>query len=99
MTIVAGTPATWAATATPWAWLPADAAITPLARVSSDRGSTRLRAPRILYEPVRCRFSYLSQTGPPHSAEKLRDSQHGVWWTRPARRLAAAWTSAKVRVP
>src|SRR5438477_10163470 len=97
MTIVAVTPAIAAATATPCAWLPAEAAITPRSRASGSSVRMRLSAPRILYEPVRCRFSYLSHTRPPHSSENVRDSQHGVLWMRPAIRLAAAWTSARVR--
>ena len=35
ITMVAGTPYFWAAAATPWAWLPAEAAMRPLARASS----------------------------------------------------------------
>src|SRR6266851_2536278 len=97
MTIVACTPDSWAATATPWPWLPAEAAITPRFRASSGRVRMRLSAPRSLYEPVRCRFSYLSQTRPPHSSENVRDSQHGVRCTRPSRRLAASWISWRLR--
>src|SRR5919202_4850406 len=96
MTMVAATPARAAATATPWPWLPADAAMTPRSRALAGRVRMRFNAPRILYEPVRCRFSYLSQTRPWHSSENVRDSQHGVRWMRPARRAAAASTSSRL---
>jgi len=96
ITMVAATPASAAATATPWAWLPAEAAITPRSRALVGKVRMRFSAPRILYDPVRCRFSYFSQTRPPHSSEKVRDSQQGVRWTRPLRRAAAAWTSARL---
>jgi len=42
MQIVAGTPSSRAASATPCAWLPALAAITPRARSSSDSAEIRL---------------------------------------------------------
>src|SRR5215471_4965539 len=57
----ARTPASRAAHATAWPWLPALAATTPAARSSSPRNAIRLTAPRTLNEPVRWRFSAFSQ--------------------------------------
>ena len=62
MKIVAAIPSSRAAHATAWPWLPALAAITPAARSASPSDASLLTAPRILNEPVRCRFSALSQT-------------------------------------
>ncbi len=62
MKIVALIPSSRAAQATAWPWLPALAATTPAARSSSPSVDSLLTAPRILNEPVRCRFSALSHT-------------------------------------
>ena len=63
-------PARLAARATPWAWLPAEAATTRAP--SSGRAATWVYAPRILNEPVRCRCSGLSSTGAPgHPAQRV----------------------------
>ena len=77
-------PSVEAASATPWAWLPADAATTPLARSSADRREMRTKAPRDLNEPVRWRFSHFSYTRPPTSADSQRDSSIGVVTVRPS---------------
>ena len=53
MNTVALTPASRAAHATAWPWLPALAATTPARRSSSDSVAILLTAPRILNEPVR----------------------------------------------
>ena len=45
--------------ATPCAWLPAEQAITPFAASSGESLRILLKAPRILNEPVFCRFSDL----------------------------------------
>ena len=42
MKMRAGMPSIWAARATPWAWLPADAATTPAARSDSERREMRV---------------------------------------------------------
>jgi len=55
----AGTAARRAARATPWAALPALTVQTPRRRWSSGRRRTAFQAPRILKEPMGCRFSNL----------------------------------------
>ena len=65
MKIVALTPASRAAQATAWPWLPALAATTPARRSASESVAILLTAPRILKEPVRCRFSAFSETSRP----------------------------------
>ena len=69
MTIVALMPRRFAASATPCAWLPADAAITPRAFSSSVNFAILLYAPRTLKEPVICKFSGLIYTSLPLSSE------------------------------
>jgi hypothetical protein len=56
ITITELTPRRPAAHATPWAWLPEDAAITPLFFSSSEREKILLYAPLTLKEPVFWRF-------------------------------------------
>ncbi len=70
---VAGMPASRAAQATAWPWLPALAATTPAARSSSESSAMRLTAPRILKAPVRWRFSALSSTSRPVRRENVSD--------------------------
>ena len=65
MQIVDWQPYTLAANATPCAWLPADAAITPFSRSSGVKEATLLYAPLSLKEPVRCKFSNFSHTSQP----------------------------------
>src|SRR3954454_13708690 len=91
-------PSIWAASATPWAWLPALAATTPAAFSSADRRDIRKYAPRILNEPVRWRFSALIITGPPASAESHRDSSMGVYTETPRSSSLAISMSAKVGI-
>ena len=62
MTIVAWQPRRCAASATPCAWLPADAAITPRARSAADRCAILLYAPRSLNENTLCWSSRFSST-------------------------------------
>ncbi len=62
ITMTAGMPRLRAASATPCAWLPAEAQITPRARPSSDRCAILLYAPRSLNENTGCRSSRLSST-------------------------------------
>ena len=69
MTMTALIPKRWAASATPCAWLPADAAITPHAFSASVNLEILLYAPRNLKDPVRCKFSGLIYTSLPVSWE------------------------------
>lgn len=70
MNTVVPMPGPRAALATPWAWLPALAAATPMALRSLGR-DRRTYAPRTLKVPATCRFSHVSQTDPPtRSAEE-----------------------------
>src|SRR5476651_735364 len=78
MKMVERMPSSRAAKATPCAWFPADAATTPRALSSSLRWTRRLYAPRILYDPVRCRFSHLSQTSEPSTSDSERELSIGV---------------------
>ncbi len=70
MKIVAGMPSSRAAQATAWPWLPAQAATTPAARSAAVSVASRFMAPRILNEPVRCRFSAFSIVERPVSCEE-----------------------------
>ena len=94
MNTVARTPSVCAASATPCAWLPALAATTPRARCPASSRAIRVYAPRILNDPVRCRFSHFSSTGPPHSSLSAREFAMGVGATTPASSSRAARTSA-----
>ncbi|CFW44906.1 Uncharacterised protein [Bordetella pertussis] len=95
MTITAGTPMRCAWYATPWAWLPADTAITPAARSASVRLSIRLRAPRSLNEAVNCRFSNFSQISAPRISDSVRECVNGVLRTCPRRMSRAVWMAAR----
>ena len=95
MKTVACVPTRPAASATPWAWLPALAATTPRARSAADSREIRTYAPRTLYEPARCTFSHLSQAGPPSAALSGRDGSSGVVRMTPASSSRAARTSAR----
>src|SRR5262249_2598492 len=96
MTMVAGIArrAAWYATA--WAWLPADIAMTPRARAKGSSEASLLSAPRSLNELVTCRFSYLTWTSAPVSAESFGAGSIGVRSTAPASVRRAASTSAMV---
>src|SRR5215213_2068556 len=54
---VQGIPSLRAYHATPWAMLPADAVTTPNSSFAGDRRAIALAAPRILNDPIGCRFS------------------------------------------
>ena len=73
MKIVAVIPALRAAQATACPWLPALAVTTPAARSVSVSDAIVLTAPRILNDPVRCRFSALRYTGSPQSRASVSD--------------------------
>src|SRR4051794_37279302 len=94
MNTVAFAPSIRAASATPWAWLPALAATTPRARSAPVSREIRVYAPRNLNEPVCCRFSHFSQTGPPTRSARARECSRGVRRTTPSSSAAAASTSA-----
>ena len=96
MKTVAAMPCCCAASATPCAWFPADAATTPRARSSSESRAIRTEAPRILNEPVRWRFSHLRWTGTPASPESQRDSSIGVGTAAASTSGRAARMSARV---
>ena len=73
MKIRACAPSSRAAQATAWPWLPALAATTPASRCSGSRLESLTYAPRILNEPVRCRFSAFEAHRPAREPrERLR---------------------------
>ena len=96
MTIVASMPSSRAWWATPWAWLPAEAATTPLARCAASSPSRKLRAPRSLNEAVYWKFSNLRTISAPVISDSVREAEHGVSTTAPRIRSAAAATSSAV---
>src|SRR3954451_20996341 len=96
MKTVAEMPSSRAAQATAWPWFPALAAITPAARSLSSSVDSLFTAPRILNEPVRWRFSALSQTFVPVRREKVPEPYTGVTRARPSSRSRAASMSASV---
>jgi hypothetical protein len=74
----------------PWyarasAWLPADAATTPLAQPFSPSAASFADAPRTLNEPVRWRFSAFRTTVPPACSEIVRVERTGVRRATPRR--------------
>ena len=72
-----GTPRALAAWASAQAWLPALPPVTPWAQ-PSPRAASLFRAPRILNEPVRCRFSAFSATTPSRRWVSVREGSTGV---------------------
>ncbi len=91
---IACTPNSRAAYAIDWPWLPVEAAMTPRRRSSSPSWDTRLMPPRTLNAPVGWKFSCLTQTSAPTSADSpgYRRSGVGSRWGR--RRRRASSTSA-----
>ncbi len=75
MKMVAARPVSEAARATPWAWLPAEAATT--ARPGAS-WAMWLYAPRILNDPVRCWCSGFSSTGRPARRDRESERSTGV---------------------
>src|SRR5919201_3926081 len=90
----AGIPASRAAHATAWPWLPALAATTPAARSASESVCSLLTAPRTLNAPVRWRFSAFSQTSRPARREKVSEPYTGVARAMPSIRARACSMSA-----
>jgi hypothetical protein len=82
--------------ATPWAWLPADIAITPTRAWSGVRFFNLLSAPRSLNEPVYCRFSSFSRRLLPRRSDRRGAAIVGVNRICPAKVTAAARMSSKV---
>src|ERR671932_2915056 len=96
MNTVARAPASRAAQATAWPWFPALAVTTPAVRSASESEPTLFTAPRILKEPVRCRFSALRTTGRRDMRVSVSDEYTGVTRATPSSRSRAAWMSASV---
>ncbi len=59
MQMTEGMPSRAADRAMPWAWFPAEQAMTPFSASSGVRDRILLKAPRSLKEPVSCKFSAL----------------------------------------
>src|SRR5919201_2485923 len=96
MKIVALIPASRAAHATAWPWLPALAATTPARFSSSESLEILLTAPRTLKAPVRWRFSAFSQTSRPHRRVNVSEPYTGVTRATPSMRARASSMSASV---
>lgn len=94
MTMTAGMLQSLAAWATPWAWLPADAVITPACICSSESCRILLSEPRSLKEPVICRFSSFRKTSQPISSLSISARVQGVTKIEPLIRFRAASISA-----
>ena len=92
------TPRAAAAAASAWAWLPAEAATTPLAQPSSPSVASFAATPRTLNEPVRCRFSAFSTTVPPARSENVRVERIGVRRATVSAAARAALTSRAVTI-
>ncbi len=78
--------------------MPAVAATTPAVRSASLSCAILLTAPRILNEPVRCRFSAFSRTSRPVRRAQVSELKTGVTRATPAIRSRAARISASVSV-
>ena len=78
ITIVACVPSFCAASATPWAWLPALAQITPRASCSGVRWAILLYAPRSLKEKTGCLSSRLRRMWLPVRREIAGASSRGL---------------------
>src|SRR5262249_48365676 len=78
ITMCAGTPREPAANATPCAWFPAEAAMTPRRRIASSSCAMRLYAPRTLNENTGVRSSRFKSTGRPRRSESTGAGSSGV---------------------
>src|SRR6267143_3516775 len=90
ITIQAGTPRHAAAQATAAPWLPLDWVTIPRATSFSVRERTAFEAPRILKEPVFCRFSHLKKSCAPAMTFKDAHVRTAVRWILGAIRTCAA---------
>src|SRR5687768_1664030 len=93
-TTVQGIPRLRAHQATPCAMLPADAVRTPRASCDAGIAAIALAAPRILKEPIGCRFSSLSQISAGDAGRSRRTS--GVRRAIPDRQSRAARMSSRL---
>ena len=84
--------------ASAWAWLPAEAAITPFLHPSWPSASSFAATPRTLNDPVRCRFSAFNATVPPARSENVRVESIGVRRATVSTAARAALTSRAVTV-
>ena len=73
--IVAGTPCSLAAIATPWAWLPDEKAVTPRARDTLSSADIADQAPRNLKDPVLQAFGLYENPATRDLVEKGRGQQ------------------------
>ena len=78
ITMVATQPSRRAASATPCAWLPADAAMTPRPRSAAESWAILLYAPRSLNENTGCWSSRFSRTRLPRRRDNAGASSSGV---------------------
>jgi hypothetical protein len=78
ITMVALQPSRCAASATPCAWLPAEAAITPRARSAAERWAILLYAPRSLNEKTLCWSSRFRSTRLPSRRDSVGASSRAV---------------------
>src|ERR1700675_2167480 len=90
MTIQAGMPRQRAASDRAAAWFPEDGATTPREASSSLNEKTAFVAPRILKEPVFCRFSHLKKRLAPAISSSEEQVTTGVRWICGAMRWQAA---------
>src|ERR1700730_9187597 len=80
-TMYAGTPRHAAAQATAAPWFPLEGVTMPRAASSFEREKIAFVAPRILKEPVRCRFSHLKKSLAPameSSEDEVRSGLRGI---------------------
>ena len=96
ITTVAGTPKSFAASATAWAWLPDEGAITPRSRAAGARRDRYVKAPRNLNAPPRWSISGFTKTGTPIRSVMVSKGSKGVRVATPANPRAALSMSARV---
>src|SRR5580698_1498169 len=96
ITIHAGTPRHAAAQATAAPWLPLDCVTMPWRTSSSESEKTAFEAPRILNDPVFCRFSHLKKTRAPIRASSEEDVMIGARWMRGLMRSCAIRIASQV---
>src|SRR6266852_4223361 len=89
MTIQAGTPRQAAAQATAAPWLPLDCVTIPFDASFSVSDRIAFEAPRILKEPVFCKFSHLKNSCAPAIAFREAEVKIGVRWIRGEMRACA----------
>src|SRR5271154_5136187 len=91
----AGIPRQRAAWDSAAAWLPEEGAATPNFACSSVREKTALVAPRILNEPVFCRFSHLKKSCAPAISSSEAQVSTAVRWICGVTRFWAARIAAR----